>query len=168
MQPIWLLRKIEHVTDAQFSIAHGLSVGAHRIPPGKAWQSPEVVFDPSVLRLMDKIQFEVHPDYEKLLSGVSASRPARIEVRARGQVFVGEKRYPKGSPSPEPESLMTNDELVAKFRGNAEGVLDTASIDEVVSLILNMEQVDDFSTVMRLLAPSRQASQVTRLTVNQK
>ncbi|MGN5477914.1 hypothetical protein ACTMU2_16060 [Cupriavidus basilensis] len=45
------------MTQAQFSIAHGSkSVGAHRIPPGKAWQSPEVVFDPSVLDLMDKIE----------------------------------------------------------------------------------------------------------------
>lgn len=104
MQPLWLLRDIEHVTDAQFSVAHGLSVGAHRIPPGKEWQSPEVVFNPSVLALMDKVSFEIHPDYENLLVGNAASRPARIEVRARGQSFVGEKRYPKGSLSPDPQT----------------------------------------------------------------
>jgi len=158
MQPIWLLRKIEHVTDAQFSVAHGLSVGAHRIPRGKKWQTPEVVFDPSVIRLMDKIHFDVHPDYEKLVSGVAASRPARIEVKARGQVFVGEKRYPKGSPSPDPESFMTTAELADKFRDNAEGVLDSAATEKVVDLVLNIEQVEDFSAITRLLVPTHQGA----------
>src|SRR5205823_3919835 len=43
MKPLWTNRKVEHVTQAQFSMAHGLALGAHRIPVGKAWQSPEVV-----------------------------------------------------------------------------------------------------------------------------
>ena len=152
MQPIWLQRKIEHVTDGQFSVAHGLSVGAHRIPPGKQWQSPEVVFDPSVLALMDRISFEVHPEYEKLVSGNAASRPARIEVLARGQSFVGEARYPKGSPSPDAASTMTTDELVTKFVRNAEGVVAAERIDQALLQLLNLEQVEDFSGVMCLLA----------------
>src|SRR5207237_299555 len=80
MQAIWLNRKIEHVTHAQFSIAHVLSMAAHQVPADKSWQSPEAVFDASVLALMDKIEFEVHPDYEKLLTNNAASRPARVEV----------------------------------------------------------------------------------------
>lgn len=151
MQPIWLQREIRHVTDAQFSVAHGLSVGAHRIPPGKRWQSPEVVFDPSVLALMDRITFEVHPEYEKLVTSNAASRPARIEVRARGQSFVGEARYPKGSPSPDPESTMTTDELVSKFTRNAEGVMTNERIDQAITQLLGLDQVEDFSSVMRLL-----------------
>ena len=152
MQPIWLLRKIKHVTDAQFSVAHGLSVGAHRIPPGKAWQSPEVVFKPSVLALMERVTFEVHPDYEKLVSANAASRPARLEVRARGKSFTGEKRFPRGSPSPEPETTMTTDELLAKFVGNAQGVLSPSRTDEVIGKLLALAQVDDFSSVMALLS----------------
>ena len=131
---------------------HGLSVGAHRIPPGKQWQSPEVVFDPSVLALMDRISFEVHPEYEKLVSGNAASRPARIEVLARGQSFVGEARYPKGSPSPDAASTMTTDELVTKFVRNAEGVVAAERIDQALLQLLNLEQVEDFSGVMCLLA----------------
>lgn len=152
MQPIWLLRKIEHVTDAQFSVAHGLSVGAHRIPPGKQWQSPEVVFDPSVLALMEKISFETHPEYEKLVSGNAASRPARIEVRARGRAFVAEARYPKGSPSPDPKTAMTTDELVAKFLRNAEGVIPASRADQAVTRLLSLDQVEDFAEVARLFA----------------
>ncbi len=152
MQPLWLSRKIEHVTDAQFCVAHGLSVGAHRIPPGKAWQSPETVFNPSVLALMDKITFEVHPEYENLVTGNAASRPARIEVKARGKSWIGEKRFPKGSPSPDPTTTMSNEELVAKFARNAEGVIAPRNIDLVVKQLLGLEQVEDFSAVMRLLS----------------
>ena len=45
MHEVWVNRKIQHVTEAQFSIAHVLSVAAHLIPPDKNWQSPSVVFD---------------------------------------------------------------------------------------------------------------------------
>ena len=151
MQPLWLLREIEHVTDAQFSVVHGLSVGAHRIPPGKKWQSPEVVFDPSVLALMEKIHFEVHPDYEKLLAGNPASRPARIELRARGKSWVGEKRYPHGSPSPDPTTTMSNEELVAKFTRNAEGVVAPRNIDTAIKQLLELENLADAGSVIRQL-----------------
>jgi 2-methylcitrate dehydratase PrpD len=153
MQPIWLLRKIEHVTDAQFSVAHGLSLGAHRIPPGKSWQAPEVVFNPSVLGLMDKVTFGVHPDYVKLVSGNAASRPARIEVRARGKLWVGEKRYPHGSPSPDPSTTMSNEELVAKFVGNADGVIPKSKIDAAIEQLLSLEKVKDLRDVVKLLVP---------------
>lgn len=151
MQPLWLMRNIEHVTDAQFSVVHGLSVGAHRIPPGKEWQSPAVVFDPSVLALMAKIHFEVHPDYEKLLAGNAASRPARIEVRARGKSWIGEKRYPHGSPSPDPSTTMSNQELIAKFVRNAEGVVAARNIDTAAMQLMALESVSDVGSVIRLL-----------------
>jgi 2-methylcitrate dehydratase PrpD len=151
MQPLWLNRKIEHVTQAQFSMAHGLAVGAHLIPPGKAWQSPEVVFDPSVLALMERIECEVHPDYAKFLSGNAASRPTHIEVRARGKTFVGERLYPRGSPSPDPTTRMTNDELVAKFARNAEGVISPSAVDLAVAKIWSLESMTDVGKLMNLL-----------------
>jgi 2-methylcitrate dehydratase PrpD len=151
MQPLWLNRKITHVTQGQFSMAHGLSIGAHRIPSGKQWQSPEVVFDPSVIALMDKVKFDVVAGYEKQLTGHAASRPTRIEVRARGQIFVGERRYPRGSPSPDPGTRLSNDELAAKFARNAEGVLDPRSIDAAVKLLWSLEDSKDVAELVRLV-----------------
>ena len=151
-QPVWVNRTIEHVQDAQFSIAHGISVGAHRVPPGKAWQEPALVFGASVMSLMDRVSHEVHPDYVKLLNENSASRPARLELRARGTTFAGEKRYPKGSPSPEPDSRMTDDELAAKFRHNAEGVMAPADIDRLVDAVFSLESVGDVAPVIALAA----------------
>jgi 2-methylcitrate dehydratase PrpD len=158
-QPVWLNREIEHVHDAQFSIAHGLALGAHRVPPGKAWQDPELVFGRSVMELMDKVSHEVHPNYVELLSGHAASRPAKIEVSARGQTFLGERRYPKGSPSPDPASLMSNDELVAKFRRNTEDVMSADRIDDVIAAVFNLENVDDVASIMRVLGPDARQTQ---------
>lgn len=153
-RPVWLNRTIEHVHDAQFSIAHGLALGAHRVPPGKAWQDPKLVFSRSVLDLMAKITHVVHPNYVDLLTSHAASRPARIEIAARGKTFVGERRYPKGSKSPDPETAMTRDELVVKFRHNAGGVIPAAAIDSVVDAVLSLESVGDIGAIMRRLSKS--------------
>ncbi|MCB1396648.1 MAG: MmgE/PrpD family protein [Rhodobacteraceae bacterium] len=152
-QPVWLNREITNVHDAQFSIAHGIALGAHRLPPGRAWQDPAHVFDPSVLALMDRVEHQVHPDYVQLLTGNAASRPARIEVTARGQVFTGEKRYPKGAPSPDPASFMTDDELIAKFRGLCEGALPPSRIEAVIDGVMTLEDCADVSTLLRTLGP---------------
>lgn len=151
-QPVWLNRRIEREHDAQFSIAHGIAVGAHRVPPGKAWMDPALIFSPSVMALMDKVTHEVHPDYVHLLAGHAASRPARIELRARGQVFKEESRYPKGSPSPDPGSTLSDAELEAKFRHNAEGVLPGSRIDQLVQAVMALESVDNTQALMRLAA----------------
>lgn len=149
-QPCWLNREILLPHDAQFSIAHGIAVGAHRVPPGREWMNPELVFGDSVMTLMDKVTHEVHPDYVRLLTEQGASRPARIEIRARGRIFEGEQRYPKGSRSPDPESYMTDDELVEKFMRNIDGLLARENAERIVELTMNLQNVRDFGEIMRL------------------
>ena len=131
-------------------MAHGMAVAAHRIKPGKDWMAPEVIFSPSVMSLMERVSTVVHPDYVKLLDGNAASRPARVELKARGQSFVAEKRYPKGSPSPDPDTYMTDAELIAKCRHNCDGVLDPDAVNRLVDDVMALEKVQDFSSVMRL------------------
>jgi 2-methylcitrate dehydratase PrpD len=151
LHPVWLNRDIEHVHDAQFSIAHGLAVGAHNLHPGKQWQDPDVVFSSSVLDLMDKITFEPHPDWAKEISNHPSSRPTRLEVDARGTTFVAERRFPKGSPSPDPSTLLSTDELAAKFRMNAQGIVPDGELDGLTDALLDLENVDDIRDVMRVL-----------------
>ena len=151
MLPVWLNNSIEHVHDAQFSVDHGLAVAAQRIPPGPAWQDPAVVFSPSVLELMDKITFDTHPDFVNAINIHPASRPSRIEIDARGTTFVAERQFPKGSPSPDPSSFMTTDELVEKFQVNAAMDLPRSQADEAVAAILDLEKADDVSQIVRLL-----------------
>ena len=82
--------------------------------------------------LMNKVTLEIHPSSVEALAVNPSSRPTRVEIRARGQTFAGEKRFPKGTPSPDTDSFMTTDELVLKFRSNAEGIIPAANIDRVV------------------------------------
>ena len=151
-EPAWLNQQIDRVHDAQFSIAHGVSFAAHRIPPGKAWQDPSLVFSPSVMELMRKIEHEVHPDYVKLRTANPAAQPARVEVRARGRIFVGEQLFPKGVRSPDPSSYMTDDELIAKYRTNATGVLADVVAEQIAESVFNLEDVADFRALMRQMA----------------
>ena len=154
-QPCWTNREIKIPHDAQFSMAHGLALAAHRVPPGKDWQDPALVFSDSVMSLMGRTDHIVHPDYVKLLSGNPASRPAHIEVTARGQTFIGERRYPRGSNNvPEPGIEFTDEDLVAKYRHNAQGVLPEANIEAIAELVMNLEAVDDLRSVMQLTSPS--------------
>jgi 2-methylcitrate dehydratase PrpD len=101
---------------------------------------------------MDKIEHEVHPDYVQLLTTQGASRPARLEIRARGQVFAGERRYPKGSPSPEPGSRMSDAELIEKFERNAEGAISNAARAEVIDMVMNIEDHRNIHALMGRLA----------------
>jgi len=153
--PIWLNDRIEQLHDGQFSIHHGLAVAAQGVPAGPAWQSPDLVFSPSVMGLMKKITFAPHPDYVTAITRHSASRPARIEIDARGTTFTAEREFPKGSPSPDPASFMTNQELADKFLVNARGVLSDERAQRAVEAIMDLEQVDDLSEVTALLVPWR-------------
>jgi 2-methylcitrate dehydratase PrpD len=150
--PNWMNRAIDSPVDAQFSIAHGLAVGAHRLTPGPEWQRPDVVSSPSVLDLMERVNYHPHPDYDQSISARPASRPSRVEVVARGTTYSTERSYPKGTPSPDPSTRMTDDELVAKFRVNADGRLSASAIGSVVEAVLNLDRVDDVAKLMRLVA----------------
>ena len=53
---------------------------------------PEVVFDPSVLALMDKVRFDVHPDYEKQLAKYKEdAEKAKAEAEAAAAALAAEQ-----------------------------------------------------------------------------
>jgi 2-methylcitrate dehydratase PrpD len=149
--PAFTFPEIDGVQDAQFSFTHGLAVAAHRVPPGPRWQAPNVVFDPSVMTLRDKVRLEVHPDAVGSMASNPSSRPSRVEIRARGQVFAGERQFPKGTPSPDAATYMTNDELAGKFRSFTDGLIAPATADRAIDALLNLERMPDFAAVMRSL-----------------
>lgn len=98
--PTFMNRDILRPYDAQWSFAHGLSLAAHLVPPGKDWQDPENVYSTSVTDLMAKVVWRSHPDWATAVSADPAARPTRVELVAHGTTFVGERSYPKGGRSP--------------------------------------------------------------------
>lgn len=150
--PVWLNESIDDVLAGQFSVKHGLAVAAQRVRPGPAWQKPELVFSPSVLNLMDRVTFAGHPDFFTALARDSASRPARIEIDARGTTFSSERLYPKGSPTADPATYATTDELIEKFVVNAVEVMPAEHARDAAKLLVDLENVDDVTDVGRALA----------------
>ena len=148
-QPVWENLRVDHPHEAQFSIAHGLAVRAHMIPPGKAWQTAETLHNPSVLALMEKVTFAGHPDYVTNISSDPSARPTRVEVDARGQTFSASRSHPKGTPSDDPATYLTTDELVNKFRSNAADILPAKQIDDLIDGFLNLEKLDNVRPLLR-------------------
>lgn len=151
--PVYVNRDIQKPYDAQFSFAHAVAVAANGVRPGKDWQDPEVVFSESVMGLMPRIEWRGHPSWGGAVSGDPMARPARAEVTARGQTFVADRSYPKGSTTRDPATYMTTDELLEKFRHNADGVISADAAEKVADLVLNLDKVDDVGTLAEQLRP---------------
>ncbi|WP_417210549.1 MmgE/PrpD family protein [Antarctobacter sp.] len=149
-RPLWQSTEIGHVIDAQFSLAHGIALAAHRVQPGKQWQDPKLVYSDSVMKLMERVSHEEHPAYISSMMKNPASRATHVEIFARGRKFSGDQLYPKGSPSPDPASRMTTGELVEKFQHNGAEVLSAAALDDAVDAIMNFEQHNSVARVMAI------------------
>ncbi len=147
----WTTRDISDVVDGQFSAAHGLAVGAQRLPKSKVWQSADVVLAPHVLDLMAKITNQVHPDWARLVATDPAARPSRVEVDAHGKTFVAELLYPKGTPGAAGGSGMSDDELADKFRLNAEGVLARDGVERIIEGFYELNKLDNVSALLKSL-----------------
>lgn len=154
-QPTWVNEDVTEARDAEFSMTHGLAVAAHRVPPGKAWLDPDLVRGESVTALMGRSSFEPHPDYADALAGNASARQSRVEVVARGQTHVGERSFPKGVPSPDPSTYMTDDELAAKFWHNVEGIVADPDAEAVIDAVGDLENVDDLRVIMERMRPAR-------------
>jgi 2-methylcitrate dehydratase PrpD len=150
-EPALQNREVESQIGSQFNVPYTLSLVAHRITPGPLWQSISAMADQEILKFMDKISFEVHPEFVNALEEDPRSRLARIEVKARGKEFVEERRYPKGSPSPDANTYMTDDELVAKFKHNASFILPSNKLVEPAKALLDLENIGDIREVIKLV-----------------
>lgn len=147
----WTNRDIIDPVDGQFSAAHGLAVGAQRLPNSKIWQAEEIVKAPHVLDLMSRISCEVHPDWARLVATDPAARPSRVEVDAGGKTYSAELIYPKGTPGAAGGVGMSDVELADKFRLNTVDVLPHDIVEAAIEGFLSLEESDDVSKLLKSL-----------------
>lgn len=109
----------------------------------------ERVRDPELNALMDKITMTVWPEYAK--DGYNppyAPYGCVVNVKLKdGRSFS--ERVDKGPW--EPGTSPGWDDLVAKFRGNAELVLPGKVIDQAVDMVARLETLGDIGVLMKLL-----------------
>ena len=109
--------------------------------------SPEKLRDPNVRKLMHKIRVKADPECDRLFPGV---KRARVTLTTRGgDSFTAQTEAAKGDPA----DPMTDDEIMDKFRANAETIMAPKRMEEIIEATWEMDTVKDMNAFMSLLVP---------------
>ena len=114
---------------------------------GLAEFTDEVVNRPFVTKMIERIEFGVHPEaeaagYEKMTTIID------IELKG-GRTVSGRADFGKGSPA----NPMSDDELAGKFRECAAwGGLPKPNAEKIVDLVFGLEKVRNIRELTRLLS----------------
>ncbi len=105
----------------------------------------EKLFDPRIRTLLKKIKVVANAEIDGLFPGTK--RAIATLTTNDGRTFTKTVDHAKGSP----DNPMSDDELIAKFRANASGVMDKAAQDRVIAATMDFEQQKDLGAYMKLL-----------------
>jgi 2-methylcitrate dehydratase len=107
--------------------------------------SDEKLKDPRIWDLLGKIKVVADPEIDALFPGM---KRARVSITTQGgETHTAQVDHAKGSP----QNPMSDDEIISKFRANAEGVFGAARQDEIIAATWKFEGVSDLSEYMDLL-----------------
>jgi len=105
----------------------------------------QAVRNEDVRQLLQRVDMRVDSGMQ---AGADGSRPAAVSIRLKnGQTLTAREKFPKGSP----QLPMTSEELVAKFRGCARGVISDTSIDRALRYIGTLEAMRTIRPLAALL-----------------
>ncbi len=103
------------------------------------------LFDPRIRALLPKIEVVANAEIDSLFPKVK--RAVATLTTAGGQAFSETVDHAKGSP----QNPMSDDEVIAKFRANAAGVMSAARQDAIIETTWGLESVGDMGEYMQLL-----------------
>lgn len=107
--------------------------------------SDEKLKDPRIWDLLGKIKVVADPEIDDMFPGV---KRARVSITTNaGETHTAQVDHAKGSPN----NPMSDEEIVSKFRANAEGVLDKARQDEVIDATWRFDELEEIWEYMKLL-----------------
>jgi 2-methylcitrate dehydratase PrpD len=138
---------------AKFSMEFCMAILLLERKAGLAEFTDAVVARPDVQKMIEKIEFGVHPEaeaagYEKMTTIVE------IEL-AGGRTVSGRADFGKGSPA----NPMSDEELAQKFRECAAwGGLPRANAEKAIELVFRLEKLKSVRELTRLLAVGRASS----------
>jgi 2-methylcitrate dehydratase PrpD len=143
-EPVANKRRPANSYDAQFSIPFIVAASLLRGRFTLAELEPEVLSDPAILALADKVDYETDPDcgFPRYYSGevIVRTRDGRT-LRHREQINRGNGERP-----------LTDADIVGKFAGNAARALSPAHADRVRALVLGMEELENVASLAEGLA----------------
>jgi 2-methylcitrate dehydratase PrpD len=128
--------------EGKFSVYHSTAVAVIHGAGGEQQYSDEVVRDPRVVALRDKVTATVE-------KGIHEDQ-VRIAIKLKSgktlEKFVEHAVGSLGKP-------MSNLDLEAKFRGQAEGILSKAEADKLIGLCWDIGRLDDAGEAARASVP---------------
>jgi 2-methylcitrate dehydratase len=105
----------------------------------------EKLFDPRIRTLLGKIEVVANDEIDAMFPGTKRAI-ATIDTND-GRQFTETVDHAKGSP----QNPLSDDELIAKFRANADGVMDTERQDAIIKATWEFDQCPDVGQYMKLL-----------------
>ena len=107
--------------------------------------SDEKLTDPRIWDLLDKIKVVADPEIDALFPGV---KRARVSITTTaGEIHTAQVDHAKGSS----ENPLSDEEIVSKFRANAEGLMSKQRQDEIIAATWTFDEIEDLSEYMALL-----------------
>jgi len=107
--------------------------------------SDEKLKDPRIWDLLGKIKVIADPEIDAMFPGV---KRARVSITSNaGETNTAQVDHAKGSP----KNPMTDEDIVSKFRANAEGVLNSAQQDKVIDLTWRFDELGEIGEYLKLL-----------------
>jgi 2-methylcitrate dehydratase PrpD len=105
----------------------------------------EAVRNEEVRQLLQRVDMSVD---SKLQAGTDGSRPASVSIKLKnGQTLAATEKFPKGSP----QLPMTPEELTAKFKACARGVISDTSRDRALQYVSTLETMRSVRPLVTLL-----------------
>ncbi len=130
---------------AKFALPYSIAVMLVRGKAGLAEFSDDAIRDEEILRLADKVRYELDPtiDYPRHLSG-------HVKIRLKdGTVLEENQPYPRGGF----ELPLPPEEIEDKFRANAGLAVTREKAEEIVSTVRKLETLPKIETLADLLVP---------------
>jgi 2-methylcitrate dehydratase PrpD len=157
--PQFMSLTVENNVDASMCFPYNIAVAAHRIKVGPVWQAHSTFENPSILEFMKKVKFDVYPwaeesrhqEIEVEGKPYINRRPSLVEVTARGKVFKQDNEFVKWLSVETPGFKATDEDLIEKFKVNAEAVLKGKRLQAAIDKIMNLEQVGDVNELIKTL-----------------
>ena len=138
-------RRPQTHVDAQFSLPYAIAVAICKNKTGINEFKVDVLDDPEVLALIDKVRWEVDPEAEAVYP--HAYPATVIATMNDGRVFEAHVDYPKGDP----ENPATLQEIIDKFHLLTEKYLEEEKRNHIIAGIEKLEDVDNIAVLADLV-----------------
>ena len=130
----------------QFSIPYLVAAAIMDHKLGLEQLSKEKIANPAVHELAAKVKVVEDPEIEKVFPEKS---PSVIEIRTKaGKVFTARTDAAKGDP----QNPMSEQDFIEKFHSLTSQRMADKSRQAMVSMVLNLEKLDDLSKLMKLIS----------------